>query len=216
MPTSVNELKSLVEAAKQATAGLEGTDLRRTAFERVLDHLLRNGAEEVTVTNRRETTHPASTATGSQTADGSFADEQQRVDAIATYFRIAPHDVLHVFDASGEKPALAVHTSNLDTRKAVATRDITLLMAGVRTALGQKTTTADIREVLDDHDRLDSRNFMSTLASMTEISVLGKAGSRNRVVRMKVPGAEQARELVQRFIGDRQRRADDAHFLQAK
>ncbi|MDE0170613.1 MAG: hypothetical protein OXS29_14080 [bacterium] len=202
MPTNVKELKSLVEAAKQATAGLEGTDLRRTAFERVLDHLLKNGADEVTVANRMGTTQATSTETGSQSADGSFADEQQRVDAIATYFRIAPDDVLHVFDASGERPALAVHTSSLDTRKAVATREIALLVAGVRTALGLKTTTAHIRDVADDYGRLDSPNFMSTLANMADISVLGRVGSPNRVVRMKVSGAEKARELAHRLIGD--------------
>ena len=202
MPTDVKELQSLVDAAQQATAGLEDTDLRQAAFERVLDHLLRNGAEEVPTANRSDTIPVRSTDSSSRTADGAFADEQQRVDAIATYFKIAPEDVLHVFDASQETPALALHTSSLDNRKAVATREIALLVAGVRTALGQKTTTADIREVVDDFGRLDSPNFMSTLANMTDISVLGKVGSPNRVVRMKVPGAEKARELAQRLIGD--------------
>lgn len=202
MRSDVKDLRSLVDTAEQATAALEGTDLRLVAFERVLDHLLRNGAEDAPASSRHDARQAGLREGGSRSADGSLANEQQRVDAIATYFKIAPDEVLHVFDASGEVPALALHTSNLDSRKAVATREITLLVAGVRTALGQKTTTRDIREVVDDYDRLDGPNFMSTLAKMTEISVLGKVGSPNRVVRMKVPGAEKARELAQRLIGE--------------
>lgn len=202
MPTDVRELKNLVEAAEQATAGLESTDLRRVAFERVLDHLLRNGSEDAHAVHRHDTIRSAAPETGSPDADGAFADEQQRIDAIATYFMIGPDDVLHVFDVSGDTPALALHTSSLDSRKAVATREIALLVVGVRTALGLKITTADIRKVADDYGRLDSRNFMTTLATMTEISVLGKTRSPNRVVRMKVPGAEKARELAQRLIGE--------------
>lgn len=202
MPTDVRALKNLVETAEQATEGLGSPDLRRAAFERVLDHLLRNGAEDAPPRNRDGASREAATATTSEEADGAFAEEQQRVDAIATYFKIEPDDVAHVFDASGATPAIALHTSSFDTRKAVATREIALLIAGVRTALGQKTTTADIREVADGYGRLDGGNFMTTLANMTELSVLGKIGSPNRVVRMKVAGAEKARELAQRLIGE--------------
>ena len=43
---------------------------------------------------------------------------------------------------------------------------------------------------------------MKTLGDMQEISVLGKHGSPNRVVRMKVSGAEKAQHLAQQLIGE--------------
>lgn len=203
MPTDVAALTELVKTAKQATEGLDNKDLQRVAFERVLDHLLKNGAADDLTSNAGG---PASVAAAGalveDRADGVFADEQQRIDAVATYFKIDPEDVPHLFDVSGEVPALILHTSSFSTEKAVATREITLLVTGVRTAIGQKTATNDIRKIVDDFGRLDSSDFMTTLANMKEISILGKACSPNRVVRMKVPGVERARELVERFIGE--------------
>ena len=88
MPTDVDELAGIVATAEKATEELGNADLRRVAFERVLDHLLKNGesspeGESAKVMPVQAAT-PALAATPS--ADGVFADEQQRVDAIARYF----------------------------------------------------------------------------------------------------------------------------------
>ena len=138
MPTDVDELAKLVATAKQATDSLDGTDLRRVAFERVLEHLLQNGTDGTSTHTGRERLAEASAERTSHSADGAFAEEQQRVDAISNYFKIAPENVLHVFDASEEEPALVVHTKQLPDSKAIATREITLLVAGARTALGDR------------------------------------------------------------------------------
>ncbi len=203
MPSDVKGLTALVDTAKEATSGLKGTDLHRVAFERVLDHLLRNGAEGAPSTARREGTRMEGAEANTEKADGVFATEQQRIDAIACYFDVMPDEVIHLFDTSGETPSLVIHASSLDKANAVATREIALLVTGGRTALGQKTTTNDIRDVVGSYGRLDRSNFMSTLAKTTDLAVLGKPKSPNRVVRMKVIGAEKARELVQRLIGER-------------
>ncbi len=202
MPTDVKELTDLVKAADKATSGLENAELRRVAFERVLDHLLRNGVGESPAASRGKITSAEATEATDQKADSVFGSEQQRTDAIAGYFDITPDEVRDLFDASGETPSLVLHSSSLDNANAVATREIALLVTGGRTALGQKTTTNDIREVVGSYGRLDSSNFMSTLAKTTDLAVLGKPKSPNRVVRMKVTGAEKARELVQRLIGE--------------
>lgn len=208
MPTTVVEphklvdgLKELVETAEKATGGLEDLDLRRVAFEHVLNHLLRNGAAAFG-TNRPSGTQarPADMSVGD--ADGVFGHEQQRTDAIATYFKVMPNDVPHLFDVTGEIPFLTLHSSNFHTANAAATRQIALLVTGARTALGQQTTTSDIRGIVEQYGRLDSSNFMSSLANMAELSVLGKTRSSNRVVRMKVLGVDKARELAQRLIGE--------------
>ena len=203
MPSDVKGLTALVDTAKEATSGLEGTDLHRVAFERVLDHLLRNGAGESPAASRGKITSAEATEATDQKSDSVFGSQQQRTDAIAGYFDVTPEEVIHLFDTSGETPSLVIHASSLDKANAVATWEIALLVTGGRTALGQKTTTNDIRDVVGSYGRLDRSNFMSTLAKTTDLAVLGKPKSPNRVVRMKVIGAEKARELVQRLIGER-------------
>ena len=136
------------------------------------------------------------------TADSVLADEQQRTDAIARYFKIEPEDVAHIFDTSDNELELIVHTSRLDVSNAAATREIALLISGARTAIGLETNTNHIRAISHRFDRLDSGNFMKTLGSMTEVSVLGRRGSPNRVIRMKVSGVEKAQELIKRLISE--------------
>lgn len=204
MPTDVDELAGIVTTAKKATEELGDTDLRRVAFERVLDHLLKNGESSPEGESARvmpvQAAAPAHAATPS--ADGVFADEQQRVDAIARYFKIEPEEVGHIFDTTCEQPVLQVHSGSLADSRAEAAREIALLVGGAHTALGQETSTSDIRSAADGYGKLDTKNFMKTLGAMSEISVLGRHGSPNRVVRMKVHGAEKARTLAQRLIGD--------------
>ena len=204
MPTDVDELAGIVATAEKATEELGNADLRKVAFERVLDHLLKNGdsspAGEHATATPVQAPPPAQTTTSS--ADGVFADEQQRVDAIARYFNIEPEEVGHIFETSGEEPVLQIYAGGLAGSRAVATREIALLVGGARTALGQDTATSHIRSAVDEYGKLDPGNFMKTLGAMSEISVLGRRGSQNRLVRMKVHGAEKARTLAQRLIGD--------------
>lgn len=201
MPTSVDELASLVATAKQAIADLDSSSLQQIAFERVLDHLLANSTDAAsTEPKHRESVMTAATTT--QSADGVLSDEQQRVDAIAHYFKILPENVQHIFDVSEEVPKLAVSSNYLADSKSEATREITLLIAGVLTALGQQTTSSYIREVADNYGKLDRSNYMTTLKELGEISVLGKPQSPNRIIRMRVTGAEAAQALAKRIIGE--------------
>lgn len=204
MRAGVKELAQLVAAAREATAELDDTDLRRTAFEKVLDHLLRNGEHKesqdvgIGLTPRTE----ALTATAVDYADQVFADEQQRVDVVARYFKVEPEDVGHLFDLSSEEPELAIHSSKLEAQKSPAVREICLLVAGARTALGQDTATSHIKSAADHYGRLDTGNFMKTLSAMPEISVLGRPGSPNRIIRMKALGAETSQAVAQRLLSE--------------
>ncbi len=197
MLSSTKELRSLVSKAQEATKDLDN-DLRRVAFERVLNHLLESRTAGVAVQNRDASSEI--TETINNKADGVLADEQQRIDALARYFKISPEEVRYIFDTSEEQPKLMLATKHLAKAKAHATQEITLLIAGALTALGQQTTTSHIRNVADDYDRLDGPNFMAALGKMPGISVLGRPGSQNRIVRMKVTGAEAAQTLAQRIV----------------
>ena len=196
-----SRLGELVAQAREAVSVLEDedTELRRIAFERVLDHLLGNG-------NGGNGSAPQTPAVAAATKpdddpiDGVLATEQQRVDAAARYFDIAPEQVRELFALNGEEPALMVNSGRLSKGKTDAVREIALLIGGVRTAVGLETGSQTIRDVVEAYGKLNSRHFMETLSRMKELAVLGKPGSKNRLVRMRAIGAEAARPLAQRLV----------------
>ena len=193
-----SRLGELVAQAREAASVLseEDSDLRPIAFERVLNHLLGNGgAQSPGITNAAPKAAPPA-----DSIDTSLASEQQRVDAVARYFEIDPAQVPELFDLSSEDPVLSMNSKRLPSGRARATRDIALLIGGVRTAVGLETGTSHIREAAEAYDKLDRPNFMTTLGEMREIALLGKPRSSNRLVRMKVTGAEAARPLAQRLV----------------
>lgn len=199
MATSTDHLVRLVERADEAVRGIEDADRQRIAFDRVLVHLLNQDRGGSTTGGP---VGDAGDPAGSFGADAALADPQQRTDALAEYFRIDPEQVPDLFDVSDEGPTLNIRTGQLRESKANATREIALLVTGARTALGRDTATTHIRECVDNYGRLDLGNFMATLTGMPELSVLGKSDSSNRLVRMKVRGAEKAEDLAKRLVGE--------------
>lgn len=193
-----NKLGELVAQAREAAAVLsaEDSDLRPIAFERVLEHLLGSGDP------RSASPAQASQQVGpeAESIDAILGSEQQRIDATARYFAVKPEHVRELFDLSGDEPKLMLSARKLSRSKAAAVREITLLICGVRTAVGLDTGSQNIREAADDLGKLDSNNFVKTLDKMDEIAVLGKRGSHNRGVRMRAIGAEAARPLAQKLV----------------
>lgn len=188
-----SRLGELVAQARDAASvlGEEDKELRRIAFERVLDHLLGNG-------NGPTQAEPARKLVD-EPIDAVLGTEQQRVDAAARYFDIDPERVRELFDLNGDEPLLVLPPDKLPREKAVAVCEIALLIGGVRTAVGLATGTSHIRQAASDYEKLDD-NFMTTLDAMDKVAVLGKPGSRNRLVRMRAIGAEAARPLAQRLV----------------
>ena len=193
---------TLVAQACEAASVLseENSDLRSLAFDRVLQHLLGNGngqANPATVATAPEKPSPAR-----EPIDSSLATEQQRVAAVARYFDIDPDGVRELFDLDGDEPELVAPSGKLPKGKADAVREIALLIGGVRTALGLETSTQHLREAAEAYKKFAPNHFMDTLCGMKTIAVLGKPNSRNRLVRMRVIGAEAARPLAQRLVAD--------------
>ena len=188
-----SRLGELVAQARDAVSvlGDEDTELRRIAFERVLDHLLGNGNGVVRAEPARKLVE--------EPIDAVLGTAQQRVDAAARYFDIDPERVRELFDLSGDEPQLVLPPDKLPRDRAAAVREIALLIGGVRTAVGLATGTSHIRQAVSDYQKLDD-DFMTTLGAMDKVAVLGKPGSRNRLVRMRAIGAEAARPLAQRLV----------------
>ena len=194
-----NQYRDLVEQALEAAGAVDDQELKRIAFEHVLDHLLGNGqANKEGPVQGSPPTVPAPPAP--EPVDSSLATEQQRIDAVARYFDIQPEQVLEIFDLSSEEPVLSLNSKKLPTQRSRATQDIALLIGGVRTAVGLETSTSHIREATETYDKYDSPNFMTTLGKMNEIALLGKPRSSNRLVRMRVIGAEAVRPLAQKLV----------------
>ena len=194
-----SRLGKLVAQAREAASVLtdDDKDLRPIAFERVLNHLLGDGSTQpqgVTTATAQKV------APASELIDTSLATEQQRVDAAARYFDIDPEQVHELFNLKGEEPQLVLHSNKLAKGYAAAVREIAFLVCGIRTATGLDTGSQHIKQAAADLGKLDAPNFMTTLGNMKEIAVLGKQGSPNRAIRMRVTGAEAARPLAQRLV----------------
>ena len=196
MTTGTN-LKEILKSAEEAVTIIEDEDRRRIAFERVLDHLLNTSDGNLAADGRSPV---PSIGVEQPMVDSAFASEQQRTDEIAQYFGIEPEQVYDIFDLSDDDPRLRLSSTKLSKDKAGGTREIALLITGARTALGRDTDTAGIRAAADDYGRLDSSHFMSTVANMKQLSLLGKRHSSNRAVRMKFLGAEEAKRLAQKLV----------------
>ena len=195
-----SRLGELVAQAREAASVLtdDDKDLRPIAFERVLEHLLGLGNGGGQLDGAPQLTQPGSA--DSAPTDAILGTEQQRVDAASRYFDIDPEQVRELFDLGGDDPQPQLSPRKLSKGKATAVREVALLVCGVRTAVGLETGTQHIRAAADTLDKLDPANFMKTLDSMPEIAVLGRRGSSNRAIRMKVTGAEAARPLAQRLV----------------
>lgn len=192
------KLKDLLKSAADAISDIKDEEMKRIAFERVLDHLLKTDDSGSAAGNGARDSLPTDEAT----VDSSLASEQQRIDEVASYFGIGSEQVSDLFDLSEENPRLLLSSGELSESKAQGTREIALLITGVRTALGRDTHTDHIRGVADYYGKLDSKNFMKILNSMPHLALLGKPRSPNRAVRMKVRGAEESANLVQSLVSE--------------
>lgn len=192
----VANLQKLLKSVEDAISVVEDEEMKRVAFERVLDHMLKTADLGSAAGTGAKDSLPSDEAA----ADSSLATEQQRIDEVASYFGIGYEQVSDLFDLSDADPCLRFSSSVLSQDKAQGTREIALLITGARTALGRDTHTNHIRDAANDYGKLNSNHFMETLNRMPHLSLLGKHRSRNRIVRMKIIGAEEAKRLVKRLV----------------
>lgn len=197
--STTEQLTAIVERVREATKSLSGDEfrLREIAFEKLLEHELSNGGPS----NGAATLAPLETPADTDSLDTSYSTPEMRAEAVARYFGISQEDAFDLFDLSSDEPVLQIQSSKLDTSVAGAVREIALLVCGARTALGIETGSKDIREPADQYKRFDS-NFNKHLTDFDLIAVRGKSRSPNRLVRMRVIGAEAARALAQRLVSN--------------
>ena len=174
---------------------------REAAFRLILEALLRNGEPSAPPASTHESAGTTS-AQNDDVLDTGYATSDQRAYAIADYLNISYDDALDLYDVDSAEPVLHVHPSRLADGRAAATREIALLVAAGRAALGLDTGTQHVHDAVGHYKKLDSTNFGSTLSKMDQISLRGKTGSQNRLVRLRAIGVEAVRELAVRIVAE--------------
>lgn len=204
MSTRAEDLKAIVDDAWAATETLSMCDagVRQAAFERLLSHLLANdtsgGVNGDEIARSATATHVPANAPP-EPIDDTYATQEQRAEAVGRFFDITPEEASDLFDLTQPDPKLQLPSKKLPEARADAVRKIALLVCGARTALGIETGSKDIRQAAEDYKRYD-RNFMPVLTEMPELAVRGKSRSKNRLVRMRVIGTEEARTLAASLV----------------
>lgn len=192
MTASGEEMREIVESATAAVRGLssaEDAELRRIAFERVLDHLLDGSPVSFAESN-------GSTPADRHADEGERlpSTEQQRVELLSEYLGVDAALVRDAIDLTDGEPVLHLPMHLVPKNKAPATKMIAVVLTAVRGKVGLETTTQDIRDAVEAHGRLDKTNFASTLTGMPELIVLGEPGRADRLVRLRTAGSVRARE----------------------
>lgn len=198
MPATAQQMKELVQVAREAVADFkeDDADLRRIAFERVLDHMLNGGAPAgfrqngAVVVDEPEDDWPPKT-------------KIRRTDLVSVYFEIETEHVATLFELSDDEPILHLSSDQVPQSAESATRLIALLVLGSRAALGLDTTIQEISEAIRDHRaRVPASSELFTafrgleyeLQQMKEVTLLGQCGRPDLIVRLNAAGVEAARK----------------------
>jgi hypothetical protein len=121
---------------------------------------------------------------------------------VAARFGVDSSAVHEVFVQKDGEIHLAIGSKAIAASKATGTKEIALLVAGARQAIGGEewTTVNAIRDECKHYGRYDSSNYGSTITEMEDLfQFTGKGQSRE--VKMRQLAWEEAGTLVRRLVG---------------
>ena len=203
--TTQQNLRALISEAWAATdvvADQVQPATREAAFTLVLEAMLRNGsappAESEIELNLNDADEQDSEPEP-DSIDISLATPEQRAWAIADYLRISVDQALCLYSVDEPDPLLRLPVASLPDDCQSAVRELALLVAAGRSAVGLQTGTEHIRAAVDALDPPAACGFLSVLESMDELVVRGDPQSPNRLVRLRGIGVEAARALAARI-----------------
>lgn len=97
-----------------------------------------------------------------------------------------------------------IPAAHLESAVAPATRQLALLVcAGRQCSVEQTTSVKVIRQVCDEHGKLDPPNFIKVLRAADQYWIVGGRGQ-DRTLKLRNPGWEAAKEMVQRVTASSQ------------
>ena len=200
--TNQQNLRALISEAWAATdvvADQVEPATREAAFTLVLEAMLRNGSappveSEIELNLNDADEQDSEPEPGA--IDVSLATPEQRAWAIADYLRISVDQALCLYSVDDRDPLLRPPLANLPDDCQAAVRELALLVAAGRSAVGLDTGTEHIRAVVDALDPPAACGFLSVLEAMDELVVRGDPQSPNRLVRLRGIGVEAVRALA--------------------
>ena len=203
--TTQQNLRALISEAWAATdvvADQVQPATREAAFKLVLEAMLRNGStppaeSEIELNLNDADEQDSEPEPGS--IDISLATPEQRAWAIADYLRIDVDQALCLYSVDDRDPLLRPPLASLSDDCQAAVRELALLVAAGRSAVGLDTGTQHIRAVVDALDPPAPCGFLSVLEAMDELAVRGDPQSPNRLVRLRGIGVEAVRALAARI-----------------
>ena len=201
--TTQQNLRALISEAWAATdvvADQVEPATREAAFKLVLEAMLRNGSappaeSELNLNDADE--QDSEPEPGS--IDISLATPEQRAWAIADYLRIDVDQALCLYSVDDRDPLLRPPLTSLPDDCQAAVRELALLVAAGRSAVGLDTGTQHIRAVVDALEPPAPCGLLSVLEAMDELVVRGDPQSPNRLVRLRGIGVEAVRALAARI-----------------
>lgn len=185
--------EEIVDALRGATIAVEEagvpTDLRGAAFERAFGAIL--GLADPGPPPVQQPVEPISEAEG------------PTLSAVAARLKMGVEDIADAYHVDGDAIGLGIAPSRFDSRKAVGTKQIALLVAAGRQAAGLEewTRVAVLREAVRDYGRFDASNFATTVKDMGDVFNLRGRGQQVEV-RVTRPGFERAAKLLDELMGE--------------
>ena len=204
-PASTQALRALISEAWAVTdvvADQVEPATREAAFKLVLEAMLRNGStppaeSELELELDDDEEQDGEPEPGS--IDVSLATPEQRAWAIADYLRIDIDQALCLYNVDDQDPLLRPPLTNLSDDCQAAVRELALLVAAGRSAVGLETGTEHIRAVVDALEPPAACGVLAVLEAMDELVVRGDPQSPNRLVRLRGIGVEAVRALAARI-----------------
>jgi hypothetical protein len=166
-------------------------DLRGVAFGRVFDALIVKESGSDIASKPAGPAPPPTNET-----DGALERFSSRIKASLP-------SVQKVFYEDDGSLVLGIASSRLEKSVAAATKQIALLVAVARQAIGTDdgwTSVDVIREICRDFKKLDANNFAATITEMDDVFIFRGKG-KQRAVRVAEPGWTKAGQTVESLGG---------------
>lgn len=178
-------LEQLIEAKRVVEEAKLPPEYRVAAFEHALKQSLAPGG-----------------VVGDSVSAIQLGPDSEPLERIASALGLDIAIVGNVFDVNGSDLNLVFPSSRLDSGKAGGTRQVALLVAAARQALGWDEgnwSSVDLlKPAVTIFGKFDPANFATSIYGMQDVFVFRGTGI-DREVRVTKPGMERAAELVREF-----------------
>lgn len=202
MSTIAADIKTAIAAANEAVADVEDAALKEIAYGTVLEYLLEHPQTDATEDEHANSSSDVPAGSlfdeyADEEWDGwPFRSEQDRADAVAAYFSIAPEQTADLFDLKSEEPAVRLPWAEVPSDCRAAARKVALLVVGLRAALGLDATENHVSEGIRAHRVPHASEHSEVVREMDEFKILCRHGRAQPIVRLNEFGVEQVRAAV--------------------